>query len=212
MSGSVQDFRIKLLKDAVLLREGEENQEEFFLLETGIVDIYIQDRKISTLDASKSQEFLGEVAALLGGPRTATIIAATDCSLLRIPKLKVEAILTSSPTLGMKLIRSLCRKLSLSAHQHAELQAQQQSLLKSGNTETSLKNYMKGLCYLLEQAESDATGNGAKMAAEYFKNTNPWKIQHGEASMILDLSPEKQTDSTESATPPSPSSEDPKAG
>jgi CRP-like cAMP-binding protein len=203
---SVNDFRTKLLKDAVLIREGEQGSE-FFLLETGIVDIYIQDRKVGTLDASENQEFLGEVAALLGGPRTATIIAATDCSLLRIPQLKVEAILTNSPTLGMKLIRSLCRKLSLSAQQHTKFQAQLVSLLKSGNTEISLKNYMKGLCYLLEKAEQDSTGAAGKEAAEYFRNTNPWKLQHGEASMVLDINPAPKTESPPSApeeNPPPP--------
>lgn len=181
---SVNDFRIKLLKDAVLIREGEEGTE-FFLLETGVVDIYIQGRKISSLDAKNSQEFLGEVASLLGGKRTATIIAATDCSLLRIPQMKLDAILTSSPSLGLKLIRSLCRKLSLSAKQHATFQTQQQNLLKSGSTEVSLRNYMKGLCHLFEDLEKNANSDNAKKALHYFRATNPWKIQHGDPEMIL---------------------------
>jgi CRP-like cAMP-binding protein len=181
---SVNDYRTKLLKDTVLLREGEPGTE-FFLLETGVVDIFIQERKIGTLDAGQNQEFIGEVAALLGGNRTATIIAVTDCSLLRIPQMKLEAILSNSPSLGMKLIKSLCRKLSLSAQQHTKFQAQQQSLLKSGNTETSLKNYMKGLLHLMEMAEQDPSGVCAKQAAEYFRSTNPWKIQLGDETMML---------------------------
>jgi len=189
---SVNDFRIKLAKDDVLVREGETGSE-FFLLERGIVEIYIQERKVGSMDASKTQEFIGEVSALLGGLRTATVIAVTECSLLRIPQLKVEAILTSSPSLGIKLIHSLCRKLHQSAQLYAEFQIQQHSLLKSGNTETSLKNYMKGICYLLELAEKDPTGNASKQAADYFRSTNPWKIEHGEASMVLDSSPKTST-------------------
>jgi len=182
----VDDFRKHFKKDDVLLKEGEEGNE-FFLLEEGSVDVFIHGRKVSTLDARNGQEFFGEVAAMLGGQRTATVIAATNCRTLCIAKLKVEAIISSSPSLGMKLVRSLCRKLSSSAHTYAEVQIQNTSLLNSGNTEVTLKNYMKGLLHLMDKAEADPTGETMKSLGKYFRGTNPWSIQQGDENMILDL-------------------------
>ena len=183
----IDDFRKHYKKDEVLLKEGEEGSE-FFLLEEGSVDVFIQGRKIATLNASEGQEFFGEVAAMLGGPRTATVIATSKCRALLIPKLKVEAIMSSSPSLGLKLVRSLCKKLSGSAHTNAEYQLQSVSLLKSGNTEVSLKNYMKGLLHLLDKTAADNKGEVAKSLCQYFRSTNPWGIQHGDENLILDIS------------------------
>jgi len=184
-----EDCRKRFKKGEVLLKEGAEGNE-FYLLEEGILDVFIHEKKVATINARDSQEFIGEVAALLGGPRIATVIAATDCVALCLPKLEFEAILRSSPSLGAKLIRSICRKLSSLAKLCGEYHDHTASVFQSGNTETSLRNYMKGLLHLMEQAATDSTGESAKQLCDYFQKTNPWRIQHGEKNMLMETSPQ----------------------
>ena len=183
-----EDCRKHFKKGDILLKEGD-GGSDFFLLEEGSLDVFIHDRKVATISGTPdSQEFIGEVAALLGGPRIATVVAVTDCVALCIPKLQVEAILKNSPSLGVKLMRSICRKLSSLAQICVEFQDRNTSVFQSGNTESSLRNYMKGLLTLMDQAASDSTGESAKHLGDYFRKTNPWGLQRGEKTMILDAS------------------------
>lgn len=49
----------------------------------------------------------GELALLDGAPRAATVVAATDGQLLRIPRAEFEALLDESPELARGVIRTL---------------------------------------------------------------------------------------------------------
>lgn len=181
------NYRRRLKKGDVLLQEGEKGTE-LFVLEKGTLDVFIQNRKVGEIDARSSQEFVGEVAALLGEPRTATVVASTECLVLAIPQVELEDVLMRVPSLGAKLARSLCKKLSHSAHAHALLKADANTILQSGSTDISLRNYMKGLLFLVEVAEAEPTEESAKHLGDYFRKTNPWGIQHGEAEMVMEES------------------------
>ena len=107
----ITQFRKRFEKGDVILKEGETGSE-IILPESGIMDVYIQGQKVNTMNVAESQDFIGEIGAILGTPRTATVIAATDCTVLCLPKMGLEAVMKSSPTLGIKLVRSLCRQLN----------------------------------------------------------------------------------------------------
>src|ERR687896_2583508 len=62
----------------VLTHEGR-HEGYFFIIVSGTVRIERGGRTINTIGAT---DFLGEIALLDGGPRTATAIAATSCRLL----------------------------------------------------------------------------------------------------------------------------------
>lgn len=55
--------------------------------------------------------FFGEIALLDGGPRTATVIAETDVRLLTIPAWSFNAVLKSQPTLAIKMLQEVCRRM-----------------------------------------------------------------------------------------------------
>ena len=150
-----------------------------------MLDILIRGRKLNSIDAAYCQDFIGEIGAVLGTPRTATVVAATDCTVLCFPQLTLKQALMASPSLGMKLIRSLCEKLSNSSSLLAEYHVETVSIINSGNSELSLKNYMKGLLFLLETASEDDSGEGGRNVLDYFLKTNPWGIQHGDPNQIL---------------------------
>jgi CRP-like cAMP-binding protein len=182
---NLNKYRMHFKKGEFLIREGEEGSE-FYLLEKGCLDVLILGRKVNSIDANSSQEFIGEVGAVLGTSRTATIIAATDSDVLCFPRLEFETVLKNSPSIGVKLIRSLCEKVFNSASNLAEYQIENASILNSGNTEISLRNYMKGLLHLMEVSAEEKTGTSARNLLSYFLQTNPWGIQHGDKDQLLD--------------------------
>lgn len=189
----MSQYRKNFKKGEVFLREGETGSQIYYL-EKGILDVFVQDRKVNSIDASVSQDFFGEIGAVLGTPRTATVIAATDCVAICLPKIKLETVLKNSPSLGLKLVHSLCKKLVSSLSTLAEFQVKDTSILHSGSTETSLRNYMKGLLHLMELAGKDSSDEAGKNLLDYFLRTNPWGIQHGDRQQILDNgSPEVST-------------------
>ncbi|MFH1023017.1 MAG: cyclic nucleotide-binding domain-containing protein [Planctomycetota bacterium] len=182
----VHQQRRHFKKGEVIFREGDAG-ENFYLLEKGSLDVLITGKKIGIVNADQGPEFVGEVAALLGTPRTATVVAADACSAIEIPRVDIDNVLANAPTLGAKLAKSLCRKLAESATTHAERQQQGKLLLKSGSTEVTLKNYMKGIFALMEKSAEDTTGETAKQAAVYFRATNPWGIVKGDGTQIMDI-------------------------
>jgi signal-transduction protein with cAMP-binding, CBS, and nucleotidyltransferase domain len=179
-------YRRQFSTGEVLVREAESGPE-FYLLEKGVLDVYIHGKKINSIDAEINQDFVGEVGAFLGTPRTATVVAATDCIVLCLPKMELETVLKISPSLGIKLIRSLCDKLFNSASTLAEFQVKHASILNSGNTEISIKNYMKGVLHYMESAARDQPDSATGKLLEYFRETNPWGMQQGDPGQVMDL-------------------------
>jgi CRP-like cAMP-binding protein len=55
--------------------------------------------------------FFGEIALLDGGPRTASVVAETDVTTLSIPTWSFRSTLKSNPSLSMKMLEEVCRRL-----------------------------------------------------------------------------------------------------
>ena len=183
-TADMAQYRQEIAKGDVLLREGDVDTR-FFLLQKGSLDIFIRGHKINTIDAKNSQDFVGEIGAILGTPRTATVVAATDCVVLCLPKIKINAVLSASPTLGVKLIQSLCHKLANSASAFAEFQVKDMAVLGSGDPELYLRNYAKGVLSLIERSAADPSRETVEQLHNYFLNTNPWCIRQGDGDFIL---------------------------
>ena len=186
INAELKHYKKIFLKDEVLINEGETGSE-ILMLEKGIVDVLINGKKVNSIDASVSKDFVGEIGAILGTPRTATLVAATDVVTLCLPNIHLEAVLQEAPSIGLKLVKSLCEKLSNSASALADLQTKQTSIINSGSTDISLRNYMKGLLYIMELSVSAQTGEAGKELIQYFLKTNPWGIQHGDKKQVTDF-------------------------
>lgn len=180
---SFDTFRKKVAKGTVLVREGE-HDNQIFLPECGILDVFIKGKKVNSIDAGKSPDFIGEVGAILGEPRTATVIAATDCVVVCLPKFELESVMKQAPSLGVKLVRSLCKKLLTSSAALAEFHAASHLISGSGDTAVSVRNYMKGFLYLLEQACAQDSDITLQEVLDYFRSTNPWGLQNGDKDLL----------------------------
>ena len=64
----------------VVFREGEETRELYILLR-GEVEIRKRDQVIAAV--REPDTYLGEMSTLLGTPRTATLVAKSDCKMLK---------------------------------------------------------------------------------------------------------------------------------
>jgi len=183
--GTAKAQRRSLKKGQALIWE-DELDRDFYLLEKGVLDVTIRGRKIDTIAAGRSHEFVGEVAALLHEPRIATVTAATDCVFMCIPIEFIESVFERKPSLGVELARFLCRKLKGSSHAHAEYQEHRDNAVSlTGSTADSLRNYMKGMFALMEGAGNSPSGTTCSRACSYFRETNPWGIQHGDDNLVL---------------------------
>jgi CRP-like cAMP-binding protein len=56
-------------------------------------------------------DFFGEVAALDGGPRTATVVAITDMELLVLSRCEFALLIKSSPEVAHRILGSMAHRL-----------------------------------------------------------------------------------------------------
>ena len=104
----LKSMEVHFPKGKVIFRE-EERSRDLYILLSGKVIIRKNGKTIGTVDTPDT--YLGEMSTLLGSLRTATMIAATDCNMIRVPENKVLDFFQFSPSLGMKLAKTLAQRL-----------------------------------------------------------------------------------------------------
>jgi CRP/FNR family transcriptional regulator, cyclic AMP receptor protein len=97
---------VDLPPDHVLMVEGEPG-DRFYLLVEGTVRI---DRGGAPLRSMTAGGFLGEIALLERGPRTATATCVTDCRLLAIERHEFERVLTAFPHIERRIRTAVARR------------------------------------------------------------------------------------------------------
>ncbi|HJR45402.1 MAG TPA: cyclic nucleotide-binding domain-containing protein [Actinomycetota bacterium] len=91
----------------VIFREGETDVGLQVILE-GQTEVSIGDTARRKLGPGA---FLGEIALLDGGPRSATVTALTPVKTLSIPAWTFNATLKGEPALALKMLRELARRI-----------------------------------------------------------------------------------------------------
>lgn len=89
----------------VLVKQGEPG-DAFFIVTAGRLEVSVEDdgksRTIATLERGA---FFGEIAALLGEPRSATVKALTPVEVMRFEMPAVKGIIDDYPTVRQVLVR-----------------------------------------------------------------------------------------------------------
>ncbi len=98
---------IKMTAGTMLVDQGQMGREAFVIMD-GEVTVKRGGRKIATLGAG---DVVGELSLLDHGPRTATVVCATDCSLLVIDQRRFLAVLDDVPTIAHKLMGTLAKRI-----------------------------------------------------------------------------------------------------
>jgi CRP-like cAMP-binding protein len=91
----------------VLTTEGEVG-DEFYVIERGVVTITARDQLLRTLGPG---DFLGEIAILFGGTRTATAVATEPGSLLVLPKPDFLELLAANTSIEGKILSTASERL-----------------------------------------------------------------------------------------------------
>ena len=100
-------IRLEFPAGYVLAREGERGRELLVIVD-GRASVIIGGQEIANLGAG---DFLGEIALLDGGQRTATVIATTDLVAEVIGQREFAAVVASTPHLAGNLLVGLARRL-----------------------------------------------------------------------------------------------------
>jgi CRP-like cAMP-binding protein len=99
----------------VLTQQGTLGQELILIL-SGQARVEQDGKSIATLSEG---DYLGEISLIDGGPRTATVTAATEMQLLILPAPAFNQLLLSVPEISRTLLFALCRYLRKGVPPHA---------------------------------------------------------------------------------------------
>ena len=96
---------------AILAREGERGDELYVLVEGSINVLKSGAKGEQLVHVARPGEAIGEFAALASIPRSASLVAATDATLITLPNKVFEQVLKRYPDLSLQLMRQLVRKI-----------------------------------------------------------------------------------------------------
>ncbi|MHC4870482.1 MAG: Crp/Fnr family transcriptional regulator [Planctomycetota bacterium] len=105
-------------KGDIIFKEGDTTREMYILL-AGSLEIKRGEQVIAVV--KEKDTYLGEMSTLLGLPRTATVAAAEEALLVKIPEEKVSDFFNHSPALALKLSKILATRLHEMNEKHQRL-------------------------------------------------------------------------------------------
>ena len=91
----------------VIFREGDP-ASEFFVIQSGKVDIRLGNRLLGTLS---DRDIFGEMALIDAAPRSATAIAASDVKLVPVAEKQFLFLVSRTPHFALNIMRVLARRL-----------------------------------------------------------------------------------------------------
>ena len=99
--------RVRVEEGAELMRAGERGWEAMLVL-SGTAACSVSGKEVGSIGPG---EFVGEVALLDPGPRTATVTASTDMDLLVFDRPEFDTLVEASPTLARRMLVALAGRL-----------------------------------------------------------------------------------------------------
>jgi CRP-like cAMP-binding protein len=91
----------------VLVQEGKPGHE-FFLIEHGTAEVRRKNRKVATLGKG---DFFGELSLLDRSPRSATVVAQSDMTLVVLGQREFAGVIDEVPAMAHKLLAALAARL-----------------------------------------------------------------------------------------------------
>ena len=120
---------IKMTAGSLLVDQGQTGREAFVVLD-GTVTVKRNGRKVATLGPGA---IVGELSLLDHGPRTATVVCETDCTLFVISQRHFLAVLDDVPTIAHKLLAALAGRIRELDREYYGYRAHGRSSAAAGN-------------------------------------------------------------------------------
>lgn len=104
---------VEVMPGEVVFKEGD-NGDYFCFLADGVLEVFKSNEKgenvlLTTLKRGNS---LGEMAVIENSPRSATVIARTEATLVTLTNKAFNDILKTHPLMGIKILKGIARLLS----------------------------------------------------------------------------------------------------
>ncbi len=140
-------FKHYTAQEQIIDRQSE-STDVFFVLDGEIrVVIYSLSGREITLDDLSAGGYFGDLAAIDGEPRSASVMALTDCQIASLPQKHFLSLLDTHPQIALKVMKSLTRiirtatdrimdlsTLAANNRVHADLLRLARSHMGEGNT------------------------------------------------------------------------------
>jgi CRP/FNR family cyclic AMP-dependent transcriptional regulator len=98
---------VTLSAGTVIVDQGQTGREAFVII-SGSATVKRNGKKVATLGAGS---VVGELSLLDHGPRTATVVADTDCTMLVISQRQFLAVIDAIPAISHKLLATLAGRI-----------------------------------------------------------------------------------------------------
>lgn len=104
--------RLTFRKDQDLCKEGDMGDAAFIVID-GECDVLINTggEELTSVARAKKHDFVGEIAILCDVPRTATVRALTDVTVLRISKELFFRLVREFPEMAVQIMRELAARV-----------------------------------------------------------------------------------------------------
>ena len=112
--------RLTYKAGASLFRQGDEGDSAFIVLDGKAAVVVDSDGKEITLVELGKNDIVGEIAILCDVPRTASVVASSEVTVLRITKDLFFRLIKDFPEIGIEIMRVLAQRLE---HTTAKLRA-----------------------------------------------------------------------------------------
>lgn len=127
---------VRVNKFARLFDKGDHGDAMYFVLEGEVRALTLLDGKETTLFTMRPGDSFGEIALLIQGPRSATMVANEDSTLLRLPSAAFERIVREAPALAAPFLLALSRVI---AHRSLEIGRKYENSIRSARVLAELR-------------------------------------------------------------------------
>ncbi len=121
-NNTVPYSKVKFKPNDVILRENEISQEVYFILEGEVqVSIHINDtsgKVVPSLAKLSKDDFFGELSMFDGEPRSAEVVAVTECEVAKVDGTQMLSFMEKYPDKGYFVLRELFMNLVMRMRQN----------------------------------------------------------------------------------------------
>ena len=180
-----------------VIRQGEESRTIYYWKAGGRVRVVVDRQVIRELDFDpQTPHFFGDLAALLGRPRSSSVETLTECTFLRIPYEagKIEAFLKAAPPIAWQWLLALAR----TAHDAADALRDKEQALDEAKRKLSTieeqqhdaKKKWSGALFLTDKAVFRTSNAAVEGLRHYWEVLSLFGTKRGRAlDMQSDLIP-----------------------
>lgn len=98
---------IKIKAGVALFQEGDEGRM-MYVLATGNADVFVGNRVVEKLQHGS---IVGEISIVLPGPRSASVVASTDCEFVEVDEKRFPFLVQQTPFFAIQVMRVMAERL-----------------------------------------------------------------------------------------------------